>query len=237
MTQPVQEVRCSHCNKAFDQYFSALDSSDLLHLQEVKICKTYPKGKMIFLEGEKPMGMFCIKEGRLKIFKNGADGREHITRLAFPGEFVGMKALLAGTSYSVSAQTLEESTICFINKANFFELTIKYPEFTQALIGCLGKQLVEAETKMCSLAHKPVKQRLAETLLFLYQEFLLRNGMSHKLYINLTRQDLANIIGTAQETVIRLLKEFKDDQIVTLRGRKIYITHVGKLKKIAGGLS
>jgi len=197
----------------------------------------FKKGDILFREEGKPNGIHCLREGKLKIFKHGSDGREHITRLAFPGEFVGMKAILTGTPYSVSAQALEDSVTCFIPKAEFFSLTIRYPEFTSALIGCLSQQLVDAEAKMVALAHKPVKQRLAETLLYLYQQIERRQGRREILYLNLTRQDLANIIGTAQETVIRLLADWKDQHILEIKGRKIFVLDDQKLTNICNGIS
>ncbi len=232
-----KEYQCKNCRKAFDAYFVNLDSSDFLYIQERKETRPYKKGELVFLEGQKQQGVFCIREGKLKIFKNGSDGREHITRIAFPGEFVGMKALLTGTAYSVSAQTLEDSIICLIKKKEFLEISLKYPEFTAALISCLSQQLVDAESKMVSLAHNPVKERLAETLLYLYQQFIHNPGTSDKDYLNFTRRDLANIVGTAQETVIRLLAEWKEEKILAIQGRKIFILNEGKLKKIATGLS
>jgi len=231
-----KEYKCYNCDKVFQSYFANLDSSDMLCIQERKETRPYKKGELVFVEGSKSQGIFCIREGKLKIFKNGSDGREHITRLAFSGEFVGMKALLTGSPYSVSAQTLEESIICFISKNEFFELTIKYPEFNNALISCLSQQLVEAEAKMISLAHKPVRERLADTLLYLYQQYLHKSTTPDQTYLNLTRQDLANIVGTAQETVIRLLADWKEQKIVAIKGRKIFILSPGKLKKIANGL-
>ncbi|MBL7137467.1 MAG: Crp/Fnr family transcriptional regulator [Bacteroidales bacterium] len=185
------------------------------------------------MEGNKPHGVFCVKSGRIKIFKHGSYGREHITRLAFPGEFIGLKALLTGTPYSVSAQALEDSVLCFIGKNEFFQLTLRYPEFTSALIAFLSKQLVDAEDKMISMAHKPVRERLANTLLYLYQNFLVPSVPPENTYLNLTRQDLANIVGAAPETVIRLLTEWKEKKIVSIKGRKIFIHDEDRLKKIA----
>jgi len=237
MVKKIKDTHCLCCQEAFNTFFSLLAPEDLKHIQLLKEVQEYKKGTKIFLEGSKAHGLYCVKSGHIKIYKNGSDGREHITRLAFSGEFIGMKALLTGVPYSVSAQTLEDSVVCYINKKDFFELTIKYPEFNQAVISCLSKQLVDAEAKMIFLAHKPVKERLANTLLYLYQQFTSHQNNGEPAYVNLTRQDLANIVGTAQETVIRLLGNFKDAGILSIKGRKIFILNDEKLKKIAYSIS
>jgi CRP-like cAMP-binding protein len=110
---------------------------------------------------------------------------------------------------------------------------IKYPEFTRSLIIILSKLLEDAETRMLSLAFKPVRERLAETLLFLFNTFYPETGKSQKDYLNLTRMELANIIGTAPETVIRLLSEFKEEKLISIKGRKIFLADPSRLQTIS----
>ena len=230
------DLNCLDCLEAYNSFFSNLTHENLNTLQLQKIIRQEKKGVKIFLEGSKPHGVFCVKSGKIKIFKHGSFGREHITRLAFPGEFIGLKALLSGTPYSVSAQTLEDSVLCFIRKKEFFQLTLRYPEFTSALIACLSKQLVDVEDKMILMAHKPVRERLATTMLYLYQKFLVPSIPPENIYINLTRQDLANIVGAAPETICRILTEWKEKKSISIKGRKIFIHDTKMLKKIAGSL-
>jgi len=237
MVKKILDPHCLCCQETFLTYFSILSPVDLQSVQNMKVVELYKKGALIFQEGTKPNGIYCINSGNIKIYKHGSDGREHITRLAFSGEFVGLKALLTGNLYSVSAQALEDSVICFISKNDFFELTIRYTEFTKAIVSVLSKQLVDAEEKMVSLAQKPVKERLADSLLFLYQQFSSHQKDRISAYLNLTRQDLANIVGTSPETVIRLLTDWKESNIIAIKGRKIFILDELKLRKIACHLS
>jgi CRP/FNR family transcriptional regulator, polysaccharide utilization system transcription regulator len=232
MTRP-KEIFCEHCTTGFQNYFSTLDKADLQYLNEEKITNSYKKSQSIFEEGQKAMGVYCVREGKIKIFKIGQDGREHITRVVLPGEFLGLKALLSGNNHSVSSVAIEDSVICFISKTDFFQLMIKYPEFNRSLILNLSKLLEEAETRMLSLAYKPVRERLAETLLFLFNSFYRNSGKSLKNYLNLTRIELANIIGTAPETVIRLLSEFKEEKLISVKGRKIFLLDPSRLQAIA----
>ncbi|NQV02637.1 MAG: Crp/Fnr family transcriptional regulator [Bacteroidia bacterium] len=233
MVKKISEPHCLCCQEVFRSFFSKLSPEDLRIVQLQKVVQQYKKGSKIFFEGNKPHGVFCVKSGHIKIFKHSSHGLEHIIRLAFPGEFIGLKALLTGTTYSVSAQALEDSVLCFIGKTEFFQLTLRYPEFTSALIVYLNKQLVDAEEKMISLARKPVKERLANTLLYLYQNFLIPSVPPEYAYLNLARHDLANFVGAAPETVIRLLAEWKEKKIISVKGRKIFIQDEARLKKIA----
>jgi CRP/FNR family transcriptional regulator, polysaccharide utilization system transcription regulator len=232
MTKP-KEILCENCPVGFQKYFTTLDKADLLYLNEEKITNYYKKGQSVYDEGQKPLGVYCVRNGKIKVFKNGQDGREHITRVVLPGEFLGLKALLSGNNHSVSSVAIEDSVICFISKTDFFQLMIKYPEFTRSLILILSKLLEEAETRMLSLAYKPVRERLAETLLFLFNSFYPETGKPSRDYLNLTRMELANIIGTAPETVIRLLSEFKDEKLITIKGRKIFLLDPFRLQTIA----
>jgi CRP-like cAMP-binding protein len=229
----IRNILCEECKSGFLSYFHTLDNADLQYLNEQKNTLFYRKGQLLYEEGHNSLGVFCIREGKVKVFKNTQEGKEHITRVVLPGEFVGLKALLSGNDHSVSASALEDSFVCFISKVDFFQLMIKYPEFTRSLILMLSKLLEEAELRMISLAYKPVRERLAETLLFLFDSFYPKQQNTVKDYLNLTRTDLANIIGTAPETVIRLLSEFKDDKYITIKGRKIYLLDPAGLKSIA----
>jgi len=228
-----RDIPCEDCKSGFLSYFHALDKADLQYLNEQKNNLIYKKGQLIYEEGHKSLGVFCIREGKIKVFKNSQEGREHITRVVVPGELLGLKALLGGNDHSVSASALEDSVVCFISKMDFFQLMIKYPEFTRSLILMLSKLLEEAELRMISLAYKPVRERLAETLLFLFDSFYPNPDKTVKEYLNLTRTDLANIIGTVAETVIRLLSDFKDEKLITIRGRKIFLLDPAGLKAIA----
>jgi len=220
---------CERCPEGSSHFFNKLIKADLRFINENKAIRIYKKGYVIFSEGKKPQGVFCLREGKVKIFKRCYDGREQITRIVFPAEFMGLKALLSGNPYSVSASALEDSQVCFINKTYFFQLMVKYPDFTKSLIITLSKLLEEAETRMVSLAHKPVRQRLAETLLFLNRSFHHTAPAYPKPYLNITRMDIANIIGTVPETVIRLLSEFKEAKMIDIKGRKIFILDTHRL--------
>lgn len=227
------EISCDSCPEGFQRFLDKLDNADQYYINREKIPVKFKKGHVIFDEGQKPHGIYCLREGKVKVYKSSFDGREQITRILFPGELLGLKALLCGKGYSVSAAALDDVAMCFISKTVFFQLMLKYPDFTRAIIVSLSRLLEQAEFRMISLAHKPVRERLAETLLFLNHTFHASAPANPPTYINITRQDIASIIGSAPETVIRILSEFRESGLIRIRGRKIFLTGIDDLKKIA----
>jgi len=228
-----EDLSCKNCPEGGQHFFNKMRREDLDFINTRKEIHAFKKGQVIFCEGNKPSGIYCLQQGKVKIYKNCYDGREHITRIVFPAEFMGLKALLSGNPYSVNAAALEDSVICFISKSDFFELSLKYPEFAQSLIVTLSKLLEDAEIRMVSLAHKPVRQRLAETLLFLNRSFHATAPAYPKTYLNVTRMDLASIIGATPETVIRLLSEFRETGMIRIKGRKIFLLDIHRLRLIS----
>lgn len=224
---------CENCPSAFGQFFSHLDPEDMDYLNDRKQVVQLRKNEILFREGQHSQGIYCIRQGIIKIFREGHDGRELITRFVFPGDFVGLKSVISGSFYVASAIALDETRLCLIQKNDFYQIMLKYPDFTRILAVSLIKMLEEAEERMISLAQKPVKERLAETLLFLHRSFHPHAINGAKNYINLSRFDLANIIGTVPETVTRLLSDFRDNHYIAVRGRKIFLLNPWELQRIA----
>ena len=161
--------------------------------------------------------------------------KEQIVRFAKGGELLGIRALLSGKKYSTTSTTLEDAMVCFINKRMFFKLSLKYPYISEKVMKSLSHLLEEAEDRMTSLAQKSVRERLAESLLFL--SCLFKTGHTQcedpsNGVISLTREDIASIVGTATETVIRILSDFKEEKLIEVKGRKIVIKNVPGLRKI-----
>ena len=151
------------------------------------------------------------------------------------GDLLGIRALLGGRVYYASATTLEDCVVCYINKMTFFRMKLKHPEISSYLMTLLSRLLEEAEIKITSLAQKPVRERVAESLLLLHNVFknnyITNDGDDRDKLISLSREDLANIVGTATETLIRTLSEFKEEKLVEIKGRKIQLLDIDRLKK------
>jgi len=227
---------CSQCKAREKSCFKKLTNSDLDFLNTNKVSTFYKKGQNIFYAGRTPTGIFCLLSGKIIISKIGFDGKEQIVRFVLPGQLLGVRALLTDRSYRAYATALEDSTVCYINKGSFYKISDKYPEINSCLLSTLGQLLVEAEEKMTSMAQKPVRERLAESLLFLNTIFKTEEPSEFSTIqssIVLPREDLANIVGTATETVIRLLSDFKSEKLIQIEGRKIILTNIEGLQQIA----
>ncbi len=223
---------CVHCSKRFSSVFCRADSTNLDAINANKVCSSYKKGQIIFLEGTFAFGLYCINGGKIKITRNGDDGREAILRLAKPGDIIGYKAVLTNDKYSASAIAIDDCNVCFIPKELFLKILKSDSSLSIEIMRMLSQHLGQVETKLTHLAQKPVRERIAETLLFIKETFGFEDD---QLTINatLSREEIANIVGTATESAIRLLSEFKKDNIIELDGKKIKIINMEKLIRTA----
>ena len=210
---------------------SMASADQLEFITEAKSCYTYKKGQTIFFEDSRPLGLFCLNKGKVKIFKTGIDGKEQIIHFGQPGDFVGYRALIADEKYSVSATAIEETTACFIPRDAFIEMLDNNPKLSRSLLKSLCHEVGIANERIQSMAQKNVRERLADTLLLLHNTF--DDDSETLIDISLPREDIANIVGTATETLIRLLSEFKNDGLVKFEGKKIRLLDIAKLEKLA----
>lgn len=224
---------CLSCASRSNSLLSCCRASELSQLSETKSCFSYKKGQLIFHEGGKPTGMYCINSGKIKIAKLGSDGKEQIVRLAKPGDMIGYRALMADSNYSASAVALEDAVICFIPRSQFLALISQNIAFTSGLMKLISNALGEAEERMVQMAYKPVRERLAEALLLLQKTYQEREGSAGPFTIAISREDLASIVGTAKETTIRLLSEFKEEGLISAKGSSITILDQEKLYKVS----
>lgn len=204
----------------------------MAEIQAEKICTPYKKGEYIFKEGTRPFGIFCVNRGKIKLTKNGDDGKEQITRLVKPGDPLGYRSLLSGDRYNASAIALEDSGVCFVPKELFLGILQKDSTLSFEMMRMLSEDLKNAELKLTHLAQKPVRERVAEAILFIKETYGFDED-GQTIAASFSREDIANIVGTATETAIRLLSEFNKEQVIRLSGKKILITNLTKLVSIA----
>ncbi len=223
---------CVHCSKRFSSVFCRAELDHLNEISDHKVCSQYKKGQAIFTEGHYAYGLYCINEGKIKISRNGDDGREAIIRLTKPGDIMGYKALLTNEKYTASAVALDDCHVCFIPKDTFLKILSTDSSLSIEIMKMLSTELGKAETKFTHLAQKPVRERLAESLLFVKETYGFEAD-GKTINVTLSREEIANIVGTATESAIRLLSEFKKDGIIELKGKKIVILNMDKLVKTA----
>ena len=227
------EIECEHCSILENSLFGELCLESQKEISQHKSCTVYKKSQVVFREGTRPLGVFCINSGKIKVYKTGAEGKNQIIQVLKAGDIMGYRAMLSEDQYPVSAETLEESTLCFIPKSDFLQVLNQDAVFTQTIIKLMSKELSAMAESITTLAQKPVRERLAGALLMLKDTYGIDGHDNGPVEINLTREDLANIVGTATETLIRLLHDFKEDKLIETQGRKIKVLEPQKLVRIA----
>jgi CRP/FNR family transcriptional regulator len=224
--------QCDQCTVRQHSVFCDLTTAQAAELSANKGCNQYKKGQHLFFEGARPFGVHCIYQGNVKLVKTGIDGKEQIVRLVRQGDILGYNAILSGEMYNVSAIALEEVMVCFIPKQNFLHLLEEVREFPKKMMQLMSSDMNDMENRLTNWLQKTVRERLAEVLLLLQSTYGTL-PKSQALNIRLTREDLANLIGTAPETVIRYLAELKSENVIDLKGKEIIIKNKIKLVRIA----
>lgn len=231
----VANISCLHCKSREACIFNETGSIDLEELDSLKGCYHFKKGETIFREGTYPHGLHCINSGKVKVTQAGADGKEHIVHLSKDGDLMGYRAVFGEDLYACSAVALEDSIICFVPTQVFIGMVTKNPKLVFKVMHLFSSELKIAERNITDIAQKSVKERLAQGLLLLKESFGFENDNA-TLNIAMTREDIANIVGTPRETVTRLLFELGREGVISLTGRKIKILDQLKLFRIANTL-
>ena len=196
--------------------------SALAHLQHDFEVVHYKKGQILFQEGHTPWGLYYIQQGKVKLYKYGSDGKEQIIRIATAHEFIGYTSLLNDKRYHVSAAVIEDAAVAFIPRQDFLDIFGTDSHVAQHFTHLLCRDLIETEQRLVAQAYQPVRGRLAEALLSLDGLYEKEDG-EEESFISLSRHDLASLLGTAKETVIRLLSEFKSENLITTDGQLISV--------------
>jgi CRP-like cAMP-binding protein len=201
--------------------FKHLTADELQKVNDDKYTEDFKRGTIIYREGSRINGCYCIHSGIIKVYKTGIDGKEQIIRFAQAGDIIGFRSVLSNELACTTAHVLENATTCFIPHDTLIYLVKNNGNFSMELMQITCKELGEANAYITDIAQKTVRERLAEILIHLKNDFGLDEN--NILQISLTREELASIVGTATESVIRLLSEFKHDHLIELNGRKIKI--------------
>jgi CRP/FNR family transcriptional regulator, polysaccharide utilization system transcription regulator len=201
---------------------------DLLPLEDGTI--NYKRSDIIYEEGARINGFYCVVKGIIKIYKTGFDGKDQIIRFAKPGDIMGFRSTITGEMACTTTKAIEDASLCFVPGELVKSFVKSNGEFAMDLLQLACNELGEANDYITDIAQKTIRERLAEVLIHLKWTFNLDN--ENFLQISLTREELANLVGTATESVIRLLSEFKQDRLIELHGRRIKILDETKLIKV-----
>jgi CRP-like cAMP-binding protein len=224
--------KCEQCIVREFSALKALSKDELVRMADCKKTRNIAKGEVIFREGERINGIFCVKDGVCKMTKLSANGREQIVKLIRRGELLGQRSLISEEPANLSAVAIADMQVCFIPKheiLEFFNHNSKFAlNFTRTICG----DLKEADDILVGMAQLSVRERIARILIYLAETFGIDEGKALK--IQLSREEIANMAGTAIENCIRLLSELAKDGIIGLSGKKISITDSAALRKLSG---
>ena len=217
--------------EGLDKFFNDVRKTDeLKKLSAERRIKQYKKKETIFNEGNSPNFLYFLVKGKVKTFKAHEYGKELITNLYKEGDFFGYTTLLEESPYTETAEALEDSEICLIPKDDFYSLMYGSIHIMKSFIKMLSDNIVDKEKQLINLAYSSVRKRVAEALLLLQDRYDKNKDKSFS--ISISREDLANIVGTATESLIRTLSDFKEEKLVEIKGSNITITNIEKLKKL-----
>jgi CRP-like cAMP-binding protein len=221
--------KCEQCIVRELSALKALTKDELVRIADCKKTRQIAKGDTIFHEGERINGIFCVKDGVCKMTKLGANGKEQIVKLVHKGELLGQRSMISEEPANLSAVAIADMQVCFIPKQDvldFFSHNSKFAlNFTKMICG----DLKEADDILVGMAQLTVKERLVRILVYLAETFGLDD--ENVLKVQLSREEIASMAGTATESCIRLLSEFAKAGLIALSGKKIIISDIAKLKK------
>lgn len=217
---------CEHCQARHTNPLRNLSHEQLKELSSCKLAHSYKPGQVIFYEGNRPFGVYCLEKGKVKLTKYTPDGKSYIVRLAKAGDLLGYRSFLTNEAYSATAEVIEEATVCFLDRNLFLQSLRKNPSFALEMLEQLGTDLKQAEDKARDMAYKSVPERLAELLLTLKKSYGEETDEGIKLDIRLTREELASMLGTTIETTVRNLTRFKEKELISFDKKNIVLRNI-----------
>jgi CRP-like cAMP-binding protein len=223
---------CMKCGSRLQNGLLEIGVDGAMQVTQTKQTSVYKRGASIYEHGQYPHGVYCVHHGHAKIVRSADDGRDHIVRFAKRGDIIGYSSLLTNEKYATSCVALDDSIVCSIPAPVLFHHIRENPRLALHVMHQLSVEVHDAQRQIVELAHKSIRERLAETLLILKEVFgLAADGLT--LASPLTREEIASVVGTAPESVIRALSEFKADKLITTNGRTIKLMNPKGLARIA----
>lgn len=225
---------CRECTYKKFPTFAALSKEEDEAISRVRVPNTYKRGQVIFYEGNIPYGLHIVCQGKVKIYKSGAGGRQQIVRLGGDGDVLGYRALLAEEPYTATAEAIEDCRVCFVDKNVFNMVLGQNRGVSERLLTRLAQDLRAAEDRLLDFTQRSASEKLADLLVTLGLRYGKKGKEGTVIDLSLSREELAEMVGITQETAIRVLSSLKERGIVHLSGREITISDETGLRKEAG---
>jgi CRP-like cAMP-binding protein len=216
-----------------DSILEGLPESDLDILNRNMVSHTYKKGEILFREGSYPTGIYYVTKGKVKKYKTDKEGREQIFYVCRQGEVLGYHALISEEKYADTAATIEECMIAFIPKDDFLKAIQLSQVLSNRLLKVISHEFGVFVNGLAVFAQRTVRERLALSLILLRDKYKKEQQGNKPVELDLSRDDLAKYVGTARETLVRLLHDFKEDGLIETHGRKIILIKALEISQIA----
>lgn len=214
----------------FNELVNAVGGPDAFkNMAKDRSTNTLKKKQVIYSEGGKPYRMYYVESGKVKVYKTNDDGKELVTGLYSTGDFFGYMAMLESTSYKETAETLEDTELAIIPKEDFEQLINNNKDVMQKFIKLLANNVTDMEQQLLRLAYNSLRKKVADALLTIYAKY---SDGNKNFKIDISRENLANIAGTAKESVIRTLSDFKDEKLINIDHGDIVILDEKRLANL-----
>jgi CRP/FNR family transcriptional regulator len=221
-----------HCKIKENTLFSDLTDEQLDIFKDAVTTSFHKKKDVVFVEGGPCPGFYVVKSGRIKLIKTSRDGKEQIIKIVQPGELLGMETFYNGKRYANTAIAMDDCELCFIEKGAFFRIIEGHPSIAKKIIVALSKELDHAYSKIGSMGLMNAREKMAHLLHTLAIEYGVKENGKVKLNLSLSRLEIAELLGITQETAIRLLKSFKEEGIIEIKKKEVFIKSLPKLQAL-----
>lgn len=225
--------KCENCILHKQGFFRSQDENVRIGINQCKSAKKFKKGKSILIEGSTASKILCIQTGKVKIVKKLSNGREMIISIEKSGDVAGLFDLF-NKKNSFSAFAIEETQLCLIEKKTILNLLESSSALSMSLMNKMSEEKHIIDVRLASMAQKNVRERLAHLILLLSMKFSEKEGKKIRLTVKLTREEMASMIGTVNETVIRFMTEFKEEGLIEEERKTIYILDMDRLREFSG---
>jgi CRP/FNR family transcriptional regulator len=226
-------ANCAECRARVRGVFACLTESQLVLLTDFRLTRTYEPGQPILYEGNPPLAVYCVRQGRIKVWRTGRSGEQHVIGTREPGDLIGYRAAIANRPYSATAEPLESSQVCTIPRHRFVDLVNMNSELCQDLLARLAVLSLDTEDQLLERAHDPVRQRVARYLVRLLHDGDDAPRPGDRLTLPFRREDMARLIGTTPETLSRTLHGFAERGVLDVDRQQIRVRDLEVLRRIA----
>jgi CRP-like cAMP-binding protein len=226
----ILEHKYTPTTQGLQQFLKDVRSTGLVDkLSEQYEIETYDKKQMLYMEGRRPRYLYYLVKGKVKVYKTNEDGKEYISNLYGEGDFIGYTALIEDKNYDDHASLLEDSEIMLIPKDDFLQMIYGDISIASKFIHIITQNIKEKEERLLNLAYSSLRKRVAKALVDIVGKYRLE-GQAHP--IEISREDIAQYVGTATESLIRTLSDFKAEKNIDIQNGKIIVNNVDKLKNL-----